>query len=253
MALYDLVFSPTGGTQKVTDIIVDEFTNETIKIDLTDKDINFEEIAINSNDIVIIAVPSYAGRVPKLSAERISKIKGNNAKTILVCVYGNREFEDTLTELYDIAVKCGFKVIAAISAVAQHSIIKKIASHRPDAKDVNELRTFTEKIIHKIESGNIDVPVIPGNRPYKQVSSSKMIPFTTDDCISCGECARRCPSGAINENNPKETNSEKCIACMRCVDICEKSARKVDSALLENLSSRLEKICEKRKDTILYL
>ena len=40
---------------------------------------------------------------------------------------------------------------------------------------------------------------------------------------------------------------------MRCVDICEKSARKVDSALLENLSSRLEKICEKRKDTILYL
>ena len=53
----------------------------------------------------VIAVPSYGGRVPQVAVDRISEIKGNGAKAVLLCVYGNRAYEDTLTELEDSAEK----------------------------------------------------------------------------------------------------------------------------------------------------
>lgn len=37
--------------------------------------------------------------VPVPAAERISRIRGNGAKAVIVCVYGNRAYEDTLVEL----------------------------------------------------------------------------------------------------------------------------------------------------------
>ncbi len=67
--------------------------------------------------------------------ERLKQIAGNGAKCTLVCVYGNRAYEDTLVEMEDAAATSGFRVIAAIAAVAEHSIIPRYAANRPDASD----------------------------------------------------------------------------------------------------------------------
>ena len=80
-------------------------------------------------------MPSYAGRVTAIAAERLRAIHGGGAKCILVCVYGNRAYEDTLVEMEDIARECGFEIVAAVAAIAEHSIMHQYAAGRPDAAD----------------------------------------------------------------------------------------------------------------------
>lgn len=87
---------------------------------------------------------------PALAGERIAQIHGNQARCVLVCVYGNRAFEDTLIELNDIAKHSGFKVIAAVSAIAEHSIMHQYASGRPDRQDKEELHNISKNILEKL-------------------------------------------------------------------------------------------------------
>ena len=63
---------------------------------LRDSRADFSAVRLTADDIAVIAVPSYGGRVPVTAVRRLSAIDGNGAKAILLCVYGNRAYEDTL-------------------------------------------------------------------------------------------------------------------------------------------------------------
>ena len=97
MKLYELYFSPTGGTKKVTKYLSTAWTCEKEELDLMSGE-NMVVPQLDATDICIVAVPSYAGRVPAFAADVLKRISGNHAKAVLVAVYGNREFEDTLIE-----------------------------------------------------------------------------------------------------------------------------------------------------------
>lgn len=255
MNVTQIVFSPTGGTQQVTDSITSTWEDHVSKVDLTNPEYKYSALNFSQNDIAVIAVPSYGGRVPALAAERLTKINGNHAQCVIVCVYGNRAYEDTLLELRDIAEQSNFHVAAAISAIAEHSIIHQYAAGRPDQKDKDELRSFAGKVLEKIKSGNKDMSElqIPGNRPYKKAGGSGLVPKATGKCVSCGLCAKKCPAQAINKENVKSTDSKKCISCMRCVVQCPQSARKVNGAMVSAAALALKKACSERKDNELYI
>ena len=99
MKVLQMIFSPTGGTEQVADIITEKWRMPVNKIDLSNAEIDYSALNLEKDDIAVIAVPSYGGRVPALATERISKIHGNQMRCIIVCVYGNRAYEDTLIEL----------------------------------------------------------------------------------------------------------------------------------------------------------
>ncbi|MDE5780099.1 MAG: EFR1 family ferrodoxin [Lachnospiraceae bacterium] len=255
MKVVEIVFSPTGGTQKVADIIVEGWGKPVDLIDLTDAKTDLSNVSLEKDDIVLIAVPSYGGRVPKLAAQRIAKVQGNHARCVIVCTYGNRAYEDTLVELNDIAEQCGFQIVAAISAIAEHSIMHQYATGRPDSKDRGELDRFAKKILGKISSENFDASLlqIPGNRPYKKAGGAGLVPKADGNCISCGLCAEKCPSQAINKENPKTADSKKCISCMRCISQCPKSARKVNGIMVSIASLVIKKACSERKENELFI
>jgi len=111
MSNYSIYFSPTGGTKKVTDILGNALASDWKEIDLC------REVApmdLTAEDVCLVSVPSYGGRVPGIALNRLTAIKANGAKAVLVCVYGNREWEDTLTELQDTLESCGFVCAAAV-------------------------------------------------------------------------------------------------------------------------------------------
>lgn len=201
----------------------------------------------------MIAVPSYGGRVPQTATERLSAIHGNGAKAVLLCVYGNRAYEDTLVELEDAAKQAGFRVVAAVAAIAEHSIARQFATGRPDEQDQAQLRTFAEKIRTKLDAGDLAEPVIPGNRPYKKGGGAGMVPKPTKDCVKCGLCAKECPVQAIDPNDPKEVDGKACISCMRCVSVCPHDARKVNGMMLAAVGVALKKACADRKEDELYI
>ena len=253
MKLYKITFSPTGGTRKVADLLTKELGGAGATVDLTDSGGDFSSVPFTGEDVAVIAVPSYGGRVPGPAVQRLSSIKGSGARAVLVCVYGNRAYEDTLVELEDTAKQAGFQVVAAVAAIAEHSIAHRYAAGRPDAEDEQQLQAFAEKIREKLDSDSRIEPKLPGNRPYKKAGGSGMVPKPTKDCTNCGLCAQKCPVQAIDPSDPKHTDKEKCISCMRCVSICPQSARKISSVMLAAVDVALKKVCSDRKSGELYL
>ncbi|HJA91659.1 MAG TPA: EFR1 family ferrodoxin [Candidatus Eisenbergiella merdipullorum] len=254
MNIVQIVFSPTGGTQKVADIITGEWGKPVRKIDLSDAKTDFSAISLDQEDLAVIAVPSFGGRVPALAAQRLGELHGNGAECVAVCVYGNRAYEDTLIELNDAAVQSGFRVIAGIAAIAEHSIMHQYATGRPDAQDQEELKGFAKKILDKVSAGPADLsaPQILGNHPYKKAGGAGLVPKADHNCNGCGLCAQKCPAQAISVENPRETDSKKCISCMRCVEICPQSARKVNSAMVAVAALAIKNACSVRKDNELF-
>lgn len=253
MKLYEITFSPTGGTQKAADLLVGGLSGELVAVDLTDSTADFSAVAPAPEDTAVIAVPSYGGRVSAVAAERLKAVKGGGARAVLLCVYGNRAYEDTLVELEDAAKAAGFHVTAAAAAIAEHSIARRYAAGRPDGEDAEQLRSFAEKIQAKLSAGDNAEPRIPGNRPYKKAGGAGMVPKPTRDCINCGLCAQKCPVQAIDHSDPRRTDKDKCISCMRCAAICPQSARKVNAVMLTAVNAALKKVCSDRKSGELYL
>ena len=253
MKIYEITFSPTGGTKKVADKLATELSDKIIHIDLTNRDEDFGKYSLTNDDTVIIAVPSYSGRVPATAPERISQIGGNGAKAIIVCVYGNRAYEDTLVELQDIVQQAGFTVISAIASIAEHSIAHKYATNRPDNDDYEHLRDFAKQIGYKLSRNDFSTPKIPGDRPYRKADNAGVVPKPVKACNECGICAAQCPVGAIDMNNPKKVDKKLCISCMRCVTQCPHQARKINGVLLAIVNMMLKKACSIRKECELYI
>lgn len=251
MKLYEIFFSPTGGTEKVADILAKPFGIEIEKIDLSAPDFDGSKPDISADDICIIAAPSYGGRVPSTASARLASLHGNDAKAVLVAVYGNREFEDTLVELKNVAQSANFIPFAAVAAIAEHSILRKFAAGRPDTDDEAELTAFAEKI-----ATNVNAPIslsIPGNVPYKESKGSSMKPTGDESCIQCGLCAEQCPVHAIPSEHPEQTDVLACISCMRCISICPVQARGLAPEALSFVDQFLTKVASERKANQLFL
>jgi ferredoxin len=252
MKYVQIVFSPTGGTQKVADAITRSWPTVE-KIDLSVSTDDYSKYGLQAEDVALVAMPSFGGLAPQVALERLSQIDGNSANCILACVYGNRAYEDTLVQMEDVAEKCGFHVIAAISAVAEHSIMHQYATGRPNSMDCNQLSDFAAKIEEKVKSGNFAKPVLPGNRPYKKTGGAGLVPKAASACTECGLCAKQCPAHAINPQSPKTTDGKKCISCMRCVSNCPQHARKVNGLMVSIASLAIKKACSEMKQNELFI
>lgn len=86
---------------------------QSISLDLTDPNAHFSDVSLTAEDVAVISVPSYAGRVPAPAVQRLTAMQGNGARAVLVCVYGNRAYEDPLVELEDAAAQVALKKVCS--------------------------------------------------------------------------------------------------------------------------------------------
>ena len=224
MKITAVYFSATYTTKRVVEAVAAGLSNEVTTYDITN-DAAAEEVAIPADEILVVGVPVYAGRVPAMAVEPLRRFRGNNTPAVVVAVYGNRHYDDAVLELHDIVTEQGFCIVSAAAFVAQHSIFPKVGKARPDAADIADIKAFAEKSAELAAKG-FGAILLPGNRPYKVPGGIPIWPTASKKCTACGACARLCPTGAIDPASPKGVDKMKCIKCGRCIVVCPTKARR---------------------------
>ncbi len=228
MKTHLIYFSPTGTTKKVVEVIGSKIeTTDTKTYDLTRSSNRVGKLSFDEEDIVIVGVPVYAGRIPQFLKSVFEGLKGNKTKVVFVVLYGNRNYDDALLELKSIFDENGFRGIGAGAFIGEHSRTKKVATNRPDVEDICIAKEFGEKINKMLKNQDgFGELTVKGNFPFREVDQMpKIAPSTDDGCVNCGVCARSCPMDAINISNAKEVDEQKCIVCASCVKKCHKNAK----------------------------
>ena len=246
-----IFFSPSGTTKKVIEEFSKNFEGKKETYDL----LNFNETKeVSGDDVAIVGMPIFAGRLPKSGRDRLAKIKGNNTKAIAIVNYGNAHVTDALLELVDLLKENNFNVIAAASTVSHHSIFSGVAVGRPDSDDLDKINDFAQKCMEKIESEEPLQSEIPGNRPY---TDYKQLPFLIECdetvCAFCYDCVTICPESAIPDDDPVDTDFERCSRCTACISICPEDARKFSGDAFEAKKPAFEEANSVRKEPEFYL
>ena len=248
-------FSATYTTRQIIKGISTHFQGIISEHDLTQNDV-YQPTKLAPDDLSIVGMPVYAGRIPAMAAERLKKITGEQTPAILIVVYGNRDYDDALLELQDIAIGNGFSPISAGAFVAQHSIFPKVGISRPDRADHEIINDFAEKSAKILEELPINTTPSPlavkGNRPYKTPGNIPLTPQGNSKCNHCGTCVRLCPSGAISAESPRKTDKSKCIACGRCIVVCPHRARHFGGLLYWIAGRKFVKANSARKEAEVF-
>ena len=203
-----------------------------------------KELTFTPEDLVVLGVPVYAGRVPNLLLPYVrDSIHGGGALAVPVVLYGNRNFDDGLMELRNVARDNGFHPIAAGAFVGEHSFSTILGAGRPDAEDMalvqelagktaDKVKGLTEAPAQVVEVEGCD-PIRPyytprdrHGEPIKDFLKAKPV-TDPDKCVKCGLCARLCPMGSIDPNDVSNVVG-KCIKCCACVKKCPKGAKYFD-------------------------
>lgn len=247
--MYKIIFSATGRCEKVADAFCSAF--DTVeKIDLS---ADCGAVKIKADELCLITAPVYGGCVPAPALENLAKIDGNGAKAIVMVVYGNRAYDGALAQLKQAAQQAGFSVCGGVAALAQHSLIPDVAADRPDENDVKQLKEFAQKVQALAAEGTLKSDVsLPGKLPAGS-NSLPVHPKATKNCEKCGLCAEKCPAKAIPLDNPQLTQKDRCITCMRCVEICPQGARVLLPKVMKIAGPIMKKVWGKHTENEFYL
>jgi ferredoxin len=261
---YAVYLSPTGTTERAVLAAAEGTGLPCEKIDLTTlKSRQNLNRSFAKNELVIVGMPVYGGRLPMNLENFFSGLKGNNTPTIALVMYGNREYEDALLELKIKMEERGFQVIAGAAFIGEHTFSDKIATGRPNAEDLKIAKEFGWKVIKEIDKAMAGKLVVNGVYPYAATGfnpakaghlTKHALVITTEDCTLCGICADNCPWGAISISDTVTTDINKCLRCLRCVKVCPEGARKIiDPEFYEWLKAFEKRLTAVRKEPEMFL
>ena len=246
--VWAVYFSGTGTTQKVATTLAKSVA-QSLGAGYQEYSFNLpqareKELTFAPEDLVVLGVPVYAGRVPNLLLPYVqNKIHGNGALAVPVVLYGNRNFDDGLMELRNVARDNGFHPITAGAFVGEHSFSRILGAGRPDADDMALVQQLADKTAQMVKglteppAQAVEVEGCDPIRPYYTPRDRhgepirdflKAKPVTDPDkCVKCGLCARLCPMGSIDPADVSKVTG-KCIKCCACVKKCPKGAKYFD-------------------------
>ncbi|WP_434311602.1 4Fe-4S binding protein [Hominifimenecus sp. rT4P-3] len=248
-----IYFSPTGTSRSGAVAIAKALDENAEEIDVTVAGRAPERISFAKDELIVFGAPVYGGRLYRGAVERFQQFTGHKTPCIVTVTYGNRDFDDALLELKELAEALGFVPVAAAALIGQHTY-GQIQVGRPNESDLKEDREFADRIKAILEQNRFEGLEVPGNYPYKDGGHrGKFRPQTTDACTHCGVCVRECPELAIDPENPEKIDDSRCIACFRCIKVCPVGAKNPNTPEYVAFAEGFTKKLEKRRENQYFL
>lgn len=263
--VYAVYFSPTGATARVADTIVGELASQ---LGLSAEQRSFTRPreresfhAFEPQDLVVVAFPTYAGKLPnKILPDLQEKLRGNGALALPVVTFGNRSYDNSLAELCAVLQAAGFHTVAAGAFVCRHAFTDELAYGRPGWSDQFEMKGFAKQVAQRLKTmteppapvqvpGDADAPYyVPKGTDGEPAKFLKAKPKTKlSRCNGCGACVKACPMAAIDPKNVSNVPGT-CIKCHACVRKCTKQAKYFDDPAFLSHVAMLEQNFTDPKD-----
>lgn len=260
-------FSPTGGTERVCAEIArtlsDRLQAPSEVGSLNGPEARKRVYDFSASDLLVIACPTYAGRLPnKIAPDLRSILRGNRTPAVAVVTFGNRAFDNALAELVTLLSGNGFYPVSAGAFVTRHAFTDALGL-RPAISDLWEMRSFaaqTAEILLQSDAlscsltvpGDPDAPYyVPKGLDGNPANFLRAKPKVNGRCNQCGACAAMCPTGAINPRDASDIRGI-CVKCQACVRRCTRQARYFDDSAFLSHVAALERDCVAPKENAVF-
>ncbi len=263
-----LIYFSATDTTKTTVRRIGQILSQQLSIPVQEDDFTLpaareQEIACSEEELAVIGVPVYAGRVPNKLLPYVSgRIHGSRTPAVPVVLFGNRAYDDALIELRDVMERNGFRCIAGAAFVGEHSFSYTLGAGRPDAEDLLVADQFARRIAQQVSRMEtlpekpVEVKGNPELRPYYAPKNAreylKVKPVVGDACTGCGTCAALCPMGSIDPQDVRQYTGP-CIKCGACIKKCPRQARYFDDPVYLQHKQELETKFTRRAEVEVFL
>lgn len=251
--IHIICYSPTGGTLTAARAVASRYQGAIVtETDITTPSFSAAETSIPDADLVILGTPVYEATVPRPAVERLRQLSCSSTPAVTLVSYGQIDFGSALIDLEQIAAAMGLIPILSVAAPAEHSLSTEqapLGRGRPDEHDRHTLA----HLIPPASETPVDRQLLPSLLPRGSARVLTRVPRRDLQlCTSCGLCARRCPTAAIDVNT-LAIDSSKCLRCFACVKVCPEQARSISYTIPILVRWFFHRYHEKERTPICYL
>ncbi|WP_425355360.1 flavodoxin family protein, partial [Pseudoramibacter faecis] len=172
-AITTLYFSPTGGTRRATVAVARAMAAALAvpmqTVDITRRSNRQQARCFREDDLVIVGMPTYAGRLPnKIAPDLRDCLQGRRTPAVAVVTFGNRAYDNAPAELCALLEAEGFRPFGALAQPCRHAFSDRLAPGRPDAADLAALADFGRQLAARLQRGDLPQVAVPGDpdAPY---------------------------------------------------------------------------------------
>ncbi|MDS0525279.1 EFR1 family ferrodoxin [Clostridium sp. SHJSY1] len=232
-----LYFTGTGNSKYAANIIAQYLDDKLVSLNEVIK--NNKQKVFNSEKPFVIVSPIYAWRLPHVIEKFLKEAEFNGNKNIYFVATMGKNTGNANEYCRKICIKKGINYMGFRGVVMPDNYL--IMSDIKDRKTIDKVIEMAEpkfyEIGKRIRSGEKleknDFTVMPTlsssliNTCFYSLFVNSRKFYITDNCVSCGKCAKVCPVNNITLKAGVPNFSDNCIHCMACIQHCPKRAIEV--------------------------
>ena len=229
-----LYFTGTGNSRHIAERIAHALNDTLISLNDRIKSGDITPLAVNGR--LVLVMPTYAWRIPRIVRNHLLRTELRGARETWFVMDCGSEIGNAAKYNRALCREKGLVYMGTAQIVMPENYIAMFSAPQAD-----EARQIVDKAEPSIDRA---IAAIQHNQPFAPTRNNLYDRFmsgpvnlifykffvnadaftVSDACISCGQCAKRCPMNNVTLKDGKPVWGKACTHCMACICYCPVSA-----------------------------